>query len=211
MQFVWKTVIVFTLLSTIVTPTWAQNAPNQSAPPEVPAPSPPDPNRPAAVNTTTYEIGAQDLLFVDVWRHEEFTRNHRVRPDGKITIPLVGDVQASGLTPERLGVQLTEALTEYVNQPVVNVTVLEVVSKSYKMAGAIGKPGTYPMAVPIRIFDAINNAGGFSSGFAKKKEILVIREGSPERLIFNFEDYIKGKNLDKNIFLQNGDTVFVKE
>jgi polysaccharide export outer membrane protein len=205
-----KTALVLTLLGALTAA--AQNGPNQ--PVDVPKPAAADPNHPAAVDTATYEIGAQDLIFVDVWRHEEFTKGHRVRPDGKITIPLVGDVQASGLTPERLGSQLTQALMEYVNQPVVNVSVLEVQSKTYKMAGAISKPGSYPMPVPITIFDAINNAGGFPpNGFAKKKEILVIREGTRDRLVFNYEDYVKGKNMDKNInfFLQNGDTVLVKE
>jgi polysaccharide export outer membrane protein len=194
------------------TASWAQNGPNQPAVPDAPKPSTPDASRPAAVDNATYEIGPMDLILVDVWRHDEFTRQHRVRPDGKITIPLIGDMQAAGLTPERLDAQLTQALSEQVNQPEVTVSVLEVVSKSYKMAGEINKPGTYPMPVPIRIFDAINNAGGFSpSGFANKKEIVVIREGSKDRLVFNFEDYVKGKNLDKNIFLQNGDTVFVKD
>jgi len=205
-----KTALVLTLLGALVAV--AQNGPNLPAAPDAPKGAP-DPNHPAAVDTATYEIGANDLLYVEVWRHEEFTKGHRVRPDGKITIPLVGDVQASGLTPERLGVQLTQALSEQIKEPVVNVSVLEVQSKKYTMAGAISRPGAYPMPVPVTIFDAINNAGSFPpNGFAKKKEILVMREGG-QRLIFNYEDYVKGKNLDKNInfFLQNGDTVFVKE
>jgi len=213
MLYTRKAALVLTLVATMVGAAQGQNGPNQPVVPEAPKAAP-DPNHPAAVDTATYEIGAQDLIYVDVWRHEEFTKGHRVRPDGKITIPLVGDVQASGLTPERLGAQLTQALSEQINQPVVTVSVLEVQSKTYKMAGAIARPGPYPMPVPIKIFDAINAAGGFSAnGFAKKKEILVIREGSSDRLIFNYEDYIKGKNTDKNInfFLQNGDTVFVKE
>ena len=197
------------LLGTLAASAQAQNGPNQPAVPDAPKAAP-DPNHPAAVDTATYEIGLQDLIYVDVWRHEEFTKGHRVRPDGKITIPLVGDVQASGLTPERLGAQLTQALSEQINQPVVTVSVLEVQSKSYKMAGEIAKPGSYPMPVPIKIFDAINSAGGFSpSGFANRKKILVIREGG-KNLVFNYDDYVKGKNLDKNIFLQNGDTVLVQ-
>lgn len=208
--------LVVALLATMVTAAWAQNGPNQN-----PAPastdstvSPPSANRPAAVDTATYEIGAQDLIFVDVWKHEEFTRQHRVRPDGKITIPIIGDMQAAGLTPERLDVQLTQALADQIVMPEVTVSVLEVVSKSYTMAGAVAKPGTYPMPVPIRIFDAINRAGGFApNSFANKKEIVVIREGSSTRPVFNYEDFVKGKNVDKNVnlLLQNGDTVLVKE
>jgi polysaccharide export outer membrane protein len=195
---------------------WAQNGSSQPAPVAPPTDAAgstaPSPNRPAAVDTATYEIGPQDLIFVDVWKHEEFTRSHRVRPDGKISIPLIGDMQAAGLTPERLDAQLTQALSEQIVMPEVTVSVLEVLSKTYKMAGAIAKPGSYPMVIPIRIFDAINNAGGFSAnGFANKKQILIIREGSAERPVFNYEDYIKGKNPEKNVFLQNGDTVFVRE
>jgi len=206
-----KTALVLMLLGALVAV--AQNGPNQ--PPSQDAPkAAPDPNHPAAVDTATYEIGAQDLIYVEVWRHEEFTKGHRVRPDGKITIPLVGDVQASGLTPERLSAQLTQALSEQIKEPVVTVSVLEVQSKTYKMSGAISKPGPYQMPVAITIFDAINNAGGFPpNGFAKKKEILVMRDGGKTRLIFNYEDYVKGKNLEKNLnfFLQDGDTVFVKD
>jgi len=206
-----KTALVLTLLGALAAV--GQNGPNQAAVPDAPKAAAPDPNRPAPVDTATYEIGPQDLIYVEVWRHDEFTKGHRVRPDGKITIPLVGDVQAAGLTPERLGSQLTQALSEQVKDPVVNVSVLEVLSKTYKMAGAISKPGPYPMPVPITIFDAINTAGGFPpNGFAKKNEILVLREDG-QRLVFNYEDYVKGKNMQKNInfFLQNGDTVLVKE
>lgn len=209
-----RTVIVLTLLGALMAAAQGQGGPNQPSVQDVPAPAAAGANRPLAVNTATYEIGSQDLIFVDVWRHEEFTRQQRVRPDGKITIPLVGDVQASGLTPERLGAQLTQALAEYVNQPNVTVSVLDVQSKTYRMSGAINRPGPYPMPNPITVFDAINNAGGFPpNSFAKKKEIIVIREGSKDRLVFNYEDYVKGKNLDKNLnfFLQNGDTVHVKE
>ena len=213
MRIARKPALVLTFLAALTAT--AQNGPNLPAVPDIPRPAAaPDPNRPAPVDNATYEIGPQDLILVDVWRHEEFTKSHRVRSDGKITIPLVGDVHASGLTPERLASQLTQALPEYVNQPMVTVSVLEVQSKTYKMSGAIAKPGSYPMPVPITIFDAINTAGGFPpNSWAKKKEIIVIREGTSDRPVFNYEDYVKGKNLDKNknFYLQNGDTVFVKD
>ena len=206
--------LVLALLGTIGASARAQNGPNLPAVPNAPAAPAPDVNRPAVVDSATYEIGPNDLIHVMVWQHEEFTSSHRVRPDGKISIPLIGDMQASGLTPERLKTQLTQGLSEQINDPFITVSVLEVQSKTYKMAGAVAKPGTYPMPVPIRIFDAINNAGGFApGGWANKKEIIVIRDGTSDRPMFNYEDYIKGKNLDKNInfFLQNGDTVLVKD
>ncbi len=169
--------------------------------------------RPLAVDTATYEIGPRDLIQVKVFGHADFSEMHRVRPDGKITIGYLGDVLAGGVTPERLSAHVKEALREWIEEPYVTVSVLDVQSKTYTLSGAIARPGPYPMPVPVKIFEAINNAGGFSSVFAKKKEVLVIGEDPSDRRVFNYEDYVNGKNLVKNVnfVLKNGDTVFVKE
>ena len=159
-----------------------------------------------AVDPTTYVIGIQDQIFVRVWREQDFTSPYIVRPDGKITLPLIGDVQAAGLTPERLAAQLKQGLSDYINNPDVTVTVTQVNSKKYFITGEVGRPGEYPLAVPIKVFDALSNAGGFRE-FANKKKIVIIR-GS-ERLKFNYNDIIKGKNLEQNIYLQNGDTIVI--
>lgn len=159
-----------------------------------------------AVDPTSYVIGVQDQLFVRVWREPDFTMPYVVRPDGKITIPLIGDVQASGLTPERLAAQLKQGLSDYINNPDVTVTINQVNSKKFFVTGEVFRTGEYPLAVPTHVFDALSNAGGFRE-FANKKKIVIIR--GAERLKFNYLDILKGKNLEQNILLQNGDTIVV--
>jgi len=161
---------------------------------------------PAAVDPHTYVVGAEDVLFIKVWREMDFTGSYIVRPDGKITIPLVGDLQASGLTPERLGTQLAQALADFINKPDVTVTVSQVNSKKYYITGQLFRTGEYPLVVPTRVFDALSNGGGFRD-FANRKKIIIIR--GAQRIKFNYDDIIKGKNLEQNIFLENGDTVVV--
>jgi polysaccharide export outer membrane protein len=158
------------------------------------------------VDPRSYIIGPEDIIGINVWRENEFTRQVAVRPDGKITLPLINDVAAEGLTPERLAAQLAEALSEYINSPQVTVSVLQVNSKKFYISGEVNRPGTYPLVVPTRIGEALNQAAGFRD-FAKKSDILILR-GS-QRIKFNWNDYVKGKNLDKNIFLENGDTILV--
>lgn len=160
-----------------------------------------------AVDPTTYVIGVQDQILVRVWREPDFTAPYTVRPDGKITIPLIGDVQAGGLTPERLAAQLKQGLSDYINNPDVTVTVTQVNSKKYFVTGEIFRSGEFPLAVPTRVFDALSNAGGFRE-FANKKKIVIIR--GTERLKFNYLDILKGKNLEQNVLLQNGDTIVVE-
>jgi polysaccharide biosynthesis/export protein len=169
-----------------------------------------------AVDTKTYVIGPEDILFIRVWREQDFTSQYGVRPDGKISLPLVKDVQAAGLTPDKLGENLTQALGEYLNKPEVVVSVLQVNSKKYFITGEVNRPGQYPLVTPIRVFDALSGAGGFRD-FANKKDIVVIRGG--ERLHFNYEAFLKGKGtpkkkkdgeLETNFFMENGDTIVVK-
>ena len=159
-----------------------------------------------AVDPKTYVIGAQDILMIKVWREQDFTGPYTVRPDGKITIPLVGDVQASGLTPERLGEQLKQALSNFINSPDVSVSLQSVNSKKFYITGEVGRPGEYTLATPTRVFEALSNAGGFRD-FANRKKIVIMR--GADRLKFNYQDVLKGKNLEQNIFLENGDAVVV--
>ena len=159
-----------------------------------------------AVDPKTYVIGAQDILMIKVWREMDFTGPYTVRPDGKISMPLVGDVQASGLTPERLGDQLKQALSNFINSPDVSVSLQTVGSKKFYITGEVNRAGEYTLATPTKVFDALSNAGGFRD-FANKKKIIIIR--GTERIKFNYQDILKGKNLEQNIFLENGDTVVV--
>ena len=160
----------------------------------------------AEVDPHTYAIGSGDVLFVKVWREMDFTGPYTVRPDGKITIPLVGDMQAAGLTPERLGEQLKQALSDYINNPDVSVSLQQINSKKFFISGEVGRPGEYVLTTPTRVFDALANSGGFRD-FANKKKIIVIR--GAERIKFNYLEVLKGKDLDQNIFVENGDTIVV--
>jgi polysaccharide biosynthesis/export protein len=161
------------------------------------------------IDGKTYVIGPEDVLFIKVWRENDFTGPEAVRPDGKITEPLIGDVQAAGLTPERLAAQLTQALSQYINKPEITVTLAQVNSKKFSITGAVSRPGTYPLVTPIKVSQALNVAGGFRDAFANKKDIIIVR--GDKRLHFNYNDWIKGKKLDLDITVENGDTILVKE
>jgi polysaccharide export outer membrane protein len=214
-----KTVsVVLTLVSGLglawftTAPAMAQKGePSPTPPASISAAGRPDtapakPDSGVAVDPKTYEIGAQDILSIKVWREQDFTGLYTVRPDGKITLPLIGDVQASGLTPERLGEQLKQGLSNFINSPDVSVSLQTVGSKKFYITGEVNRPGEYVLAIPTKVFDALSNSGGFRD-FANKKKIIIIR--GTDRLKFNYQDILKGKNLDQNIFLENGDTVVV--
>jgi polysaccharide export outer membrane protein len=164
---------------------------------------------PQPINPQTYLIGPEDILRIEVYRDADLSRMVNVRPDGKITLLLVGDLQAEGLTPERLTAQVKEAYSQFMNNPEVTISVLSVNSKSFTMTGKVIRSGRVPLITPIRIFDALGLAGGFQD-FANTKKITIVRGG--HRLYFNYSDYVKGKKeaLDQNIWLQNGDTIIVK-
>ena len=212
----WKRMAVLIPFAALLTAAaLAQNsaAPaTESSAPDTPKPLPglSDPAVSGAqVDLGTYVIGANDILNIVVFENKEFTNLYPVRTDGILTIPLFGDMKAEGLTPLQLKKQLTETFSEKLKDPEVSVTVWEVRSKKYIVAGQVKRPGAYPLIHPVTVFEAINEAGGFADAFANKKNILVIRGTDPPRK-FNFEDYLKNKNRDKNIELQNGDTVYVK-
>jgi len=162
------------------------------------------------VDPRAYEIGAEDILRIIVWQAADFSGIHSVRPDGKISLPLIGDVQAEGLTPNRLKTTLTEALKDFVESPDVTVSVQQVNSKSYRVTGWVNHPAKYPLVTPIRVYEAIMDAGGFRE-FANMKEVIIFRGN--ERIKFNAKDYRDGKNLDKklNIFVENGDIIEVRD
>ena len=162
----------------------------------------------APVDLGTYIIGPNDVLFITVFREKELTTYYPVRTDGMITIPLFGDMKADGLTPLQLKKQLTEALSEKYKDPDVTVSVWDVRSKNYTVAGAVKRPGQYPLIKKTTVFDAINNASGFADAFANEKDILIIR--GDKRMHFNYKRYLDGKDVDKNIVLENGDVVSVK-
>ena len=182
--------------------------------PKQPSAATPSPNSPektaessaAAVDPNKYLIGPEDVLFIRVWREPDFTLPAAVRPDGKITMPLVGDVQAGDQTPMQLTKTITELLGKYLNNPDVNVIVTDVRSKKYYIDGEVLKPGTYLLVTPTTVLEALSNCGGFRD-FANSKKIRILRKGNI--LHFNYKDVSKGKNLEQNILIESGDHIIV--
>jgi polysaccharide export outer membrane protein len=159
----------------------------------------------APVDPKTYVIGAQDTLLVKVWREPDFSGSVVVRPDGKITLPLVGDIDAAGFTPEGLTVRVAEALSKVLNKPEVMVSVLNVQSKRYFVSGKVGRSGPVPLVVPTTVLQALSAVG--LGEWAKKSKIIIMR--GTKRIKFNYDQVIKGKKLEQNIYLQDGDHIFV--
>ncbi len=158
-----------------------------------------------------YVIGLEDVLAVNVWKEPELSlKEVVVRPDGKISLPLVGDIQASGLTSMQLQDRISEKLKEFVASPNVTVSVLKVVSHSVSIVGEVRTPGTYVLGAPETVVELLARAGGLTE-YANKKDISVIRKENGRTLQFrvNYKDIIKGKNLQQNILLKNGDIVLV--
>jgi polysaccharide export outer membrane protein len=163
------------------------------------------------VNPGTYVIGPEDNLSINVWKEQELSRTVPVRPDGMISLPLIGEVKASGLTPLQLQDAITEPLKKYMSEPQVTVIVTEVRSKTFNIVGQVSKPGYYPLDRQLTVLDAVALAGGFRD-FAKVKKIYVLRTdagGKQERLPFNYKEVIKGQNMQQNVELQPHDTVVV--
>ena len=167
--------------------------------------------RQARPSKDDYIIGPEDVLAINVWKEPEISRSVPVRPDGKISLPLVGEVPASGLTTDQLRDNIAGKLKEYISNPEVIVIVEGVKSRSFNIVGKVGKPGSYDLAKPMTVLDAIAVAGGFQD-FAKTNKIYVLRrdsDGSRKMLPFNYKLVIKGQGLDQNVELQPGDTIVV--
>lgn len=158
----------------------------------------------------SFVIGNGDLLTINVWKEADLSRSIPVRSDGKISLPLVGEVQATGHTPLQLEREIASKLKSYMTDPEVTVMVQQINSETFNIVGQVAKPGSYSLALATTVMDAIAIAGGFRD-FAKKKNVYVLRQipGGESRTTFNYNDYIKGKNPSKNITLEPHDTVVV--
>jgi polysaccharide biosynthesis/export protein len=161
----------------------------------------------------TFIIGAEDVLQIWVVQQPGISGQYSVRPDGIISVPLVGDVKASGLTTEQLEAAIAERLkaNEILNDPSVTVGVFQVRSRKYFISGEVNKTGEQYLVVPTRVSEALANAGGFRD-FAKKTSIRIIRimpDGKPKTFKYNDKDVSHGKNLEQNIFLEPGDHIYV--
>ncbi len=190
-----------------------------SAPTAPPATA--SPAQPTAADTTSqaatgarsepYVIGAEDVLSIYVWKEPDMTKTVPVRPDGMISLPLVGDVKAVGYTPLQLQEVITESMKKYISDPQVTVMVERIGSLSFNIVGEVNHPGYFPLTRRMTVLDAIAMAGGFRD-FAKTKKVYVLRtaaNGAQERLPFNYKDVIKGKNPQQNIELEPRDTIVV--
>jgi len=164
----------------------------------------------AATNDPNYVIGPQDVLDVSVWKEPDVSRQVPVRPDGKISLPLLNDLQAAGLTPATLTAQITTGLEKFITNPQVTVIVLEINSQRIYMLGEVARVGAYALLPGMTILQALSNAGGFTP-FSNVKNIHVLRQenGEQKKLFFNYKEVISGKRTEQNIALKPGDTIVV--
>lgn len=157
-----------------------------------------------------YRIGPEDLLYISVWKNESLSRTMPVRPDGKISLPLLNDVQAAGLTPMQLQNMLTNRLSEYIASPEVSVIVQEVRSQKVSVIGEVKTPGRYPISNSTTVVDVLAQAGGFSD-FASPSRIVVLRTDGEavKRIPFNYDKVVSARMRSENLYLQPGDVVVV--
>lgn len=181
----------------------AKNAPAKTNPPIPPTPA-------AGADDPNYVIGAEDVLDINVWKEPDVSRTVPVRPDGKISLPLLNDVQAAGLKPTELAAQLTEKLKKFLTDPQVTVIVTTINSRRIYITGEVNRGGAYPMLPNMTVLQALAGAGGFTQ-FAKLKNIYVLRieDGKQVKLPFNYRDVVKGNRAEQNIILKPGDTIVV--
>jgi len=158
-----------------------------------------------------FVIGLEDVLTINVWKEPELSvKEATVRPDGKISLPLIGDIQAYGLTTKQLQDSITRELKDYVEAPTVSVIVARIASLTVSIQGQVAKPGVYYLGSPMTVLELLARAGGLNE-WANEKNIAIIRkeEQQTNYFKFNYKDVSKGKNLQQNITLQNGDIVIV--
>ena len=164
----------------------------------------------AAGNEESYIIGPEDVLTVNVWKEPELTRTLPVRNDGKISMPLLNDVQAAGLTPMQLGTLITERLRKFVADPQVTVIINAINSRKFYITGEMSRTGAYPLAPDMTVMQAIASAGGFTQ-FANQSKIYVLRSenGKKVKHPFNYKEVLKGNNPGQDILLKPGDIIVV--
>jgi polysaccharide biosynthesis/export protein len=164
----------------------------------------------APVADANFVIGNEDILAISVWKDQELSRVIPVRTDGRISLPLIGELQASGKTPKQLQAEITTGLQSFISKPEVTVIVQEIKSQRFNILGHVLKPGSYLLNPPTTLVDAIALAGGLAP-FANTKHIYVLRDdgGKEVRLPFNYKKVIKGSHSEQNIQLQPRDTVVV--
>ena len=175
------------------------------------APASPQSDAKITAHDDSFVLGTDDVLAISVWKEPELTKSIPVRSDGKISLPLVGEVTAAGRTPLQLEREITEKLKGFITTPEVTVIVEKVNSRKYNILGEVAKPGSYMLTADTTIMDAIAAAGGFRD-FAKKTGVYILRkgpDGHETNLKFNYKEFLKGKNPAQNVKLQPRDTIIV--
>jgi polysaccharide export outer membrane protein len=182
----------------------AQDAAKSGSKPVTPA------SQSAVAADANYKIGPQDVLRIDVWKETEISRSVPVRPDGKISLPLLNDVQAAGLTAMELANNISEGLKKFITNPQVTVGVTDINSRRVYVTGEVTRPGAYPLLPNMTVLQALTSASGFTQ-FARTKKIYVLRNegGKQVKYPFNYNEVVKGKMSEDNIMLQSGDTIVV--
>lgn len=217
MRSIWKAAVAASVV--ISSMALAQNALAQSS--AARSPATPGSDRSASDKPTTavpasssqegaaYVIGPEDVLHIQVWKEADLTATLPVRPDGKISLPLLNDVQAAGLTPENLAETLTERLKKYIADPRVTVVVTQINSKRIYLTGEVIKSGAMPMLPNMTVLQALSSAG--LNQFARTKGIYILRveNGKQEKLPVNYRKLVKGQDIEQNYRLQPGDTIVV--
>ncbi len=201
-QFRW--VAMLAVLISAASIGWPQEAPAQSTKAAA------EPATSSNTGATEYVIGEADVLRVTVWKEPELSQAVVVRPDGMISIPLIGIVKASGMTPSGLQDVLTAKLSRFIGKPIVSVTVTEIGSKSVYVTGEVVKPGAYQLVTPMDVLQLIAKAGGVTP-YAHRKSVFVLRnvDGKRQKLPVNYKHVLHGENPEQNIPLMPGDTVVV--
>lgn len=197
--------MVFFGASTVVLAQTKPETPKSEAPP-APGKTGDSPSV-AAVDPNKYVLGAEDVIYIKTWREPDFTFPAYVRPDGKISVNLIGDVQAAGLTPQQLTNDLKEKFGKYLNNPDVTVFVTDVRSKKYFVDGETMRTGAFPLVTPTTVLEALSIAGGFKE-FANKKNIKILRGN--KTFNFNYNEVTKGKKMEQNMYVENGDHIIVR-
>ena len=168
-----------------------------------------------SVPPTEFLIGPEDVLVVTVWRNQELSKEVIVRPDGKISLPLIGDIVAAGLTAQALSKQIADGLVEFMSTPTVSVQVKEINSYHVFVVGEVSRPGKIPLKSFTSVIQGISLAGGFTT-FASRNNVHVLRmvkngQGEPRQVMIPvpYTDIVKGRNLEANFILKAGDVIVV--
>jgi len=200
---------LFALLMTAPLAAQSPNPSNGVAPVRAPVAAPVVPTDPALPKD--YVIGVEDVLNVVFWRDKDLSTEVIVRPDGKISLPLLADVPAAGMTPVQLAAAVQQAAAQFVRDSGATVIVKEIHSRKVYVVGEVTKPGTYALGGEMNVLQLIAEAGGFVED-AKKNDVVIVRteNGKERRFKFNYNEVVRGKNVQQNIRLLPGDMILVR-